>query len=319
MYTKEDKAKDSLGKIVSQYDDNLINVFGTGSFFYQDLSQGYDPQKDRTIDFHLVVKDVEQFYQNHIITQKELDSFGIRSDDVESIDSLLQTFKQKNELIPLYHLNEEEGYRITVMPYHKIDEWTSNDSPIGYFLTGRWQKPMREFLTSQDPRFLLGDKFQKIYEKGVELAINTSYGEYSTEDLVKEIYTLSYIAEGRGIGSKEKAEKIFESCRDESLNIYRPLIDKHFNTNLNTFTIPTSKRQAKQNKREFKKWGSPRAARVRHNLNEAFPNGDDFAARKIARFLKLNDENSLSRSLGLALLQPLKLYQSYQLTKLSEE
>lgn len=318
MTTREDKVKKEVEQIYSQHGDNLANIFGTGSFFYQDLSQEYGSQTDRTIDFHLVVNDLKTFYNNHEITAEELDNFGIQSDDKNSIDKLIKNFVQANKLVPLYHMNQNENYRITVVPYHKIDEWTSDDSPIGYFLTGRWQKPMKQYLTSENPHEL-DEKFRRIYEKGVELTMNTSYGEYSIEDFIERIYALSYMSEGRGIGSKKKSRKIFEACKDESLDIYEPLISRSFNTETGSFTIQNSRRKAKQNEREFKKWAAPRACWVRHNLNETFPNGDDFAARKIARSIKLDDNNPFSRTLGLLLLQPLKLYQSYQLSKLPNE
>jgi hypothetical protein len=341
MVTRKDKIDQVVETLDKRHNGNLIRIFGTGSYFHKDLDTEYQ-EGERPIDLHLVVRDLDDFYLNHIITEKELEEFGISKYDLYGIEETLAKFRDTNELVPLYHLNKEDGYRITVVPFDKLGEWISKDSPIGNFLTGRWQKPLAKLYDESDPvEELALDRghFPVAYDTGVRLAFETLGGEQTFDEIIQHIYGLSYASEGiRGLEGilRQKHKKIFEEMKAESREIYDDLIrdeiwrhsyevfedgeGKSRITYIGDLPEDVEKMAAKERINDFKEWSVPRYCRVLWYLQDSFPNTDDYAKRKMLRGLGFkNDKSKVGQAIvGLA-LKPLKNYMYKNIAKLPEE
>lgn len=217
MITRQDKLEEITESLQERHGDNIIKAFGTGSFFYKDMHHEYQEGKERVADIHLVVQDTEQFYENHELSEYELHNME------GSIDSKLWHYMLVNELIPLYHENIPKGYRLTVIPVEKLEDWTSfPNQSIGYFLVGRWQKPMEELITTETEEDSFVDERLKITRYiGVQMGLATCQGSITLDDFIKHIYWLSYLPENvRKKEAKIKPEQVFNAMKKESHEIY---------------------------------------------------------------------------------------------------
>lgn len=325
MYTRQDKLDDVTQTLLTRYGSNIIRIRGIGSFFENDINREYNSQKDRTIDLHVVINDIDAFYKNHIISTTELNEFGIQEHDKRAIRRVLDSFINVNAIVPLYHLNKEEGYRITVIPYDKLKEWLSLDSPIGYFLIGRWQKPMQELvLSNTEKNNGVEEHISRCADIGVQIAFSTLSGRKSIYETIKHIYYLSYHSDGiRGLDGilLKKPSKLLKRKKLESYKMYEYKIMKYaqdtgcLDSN-GIIHMHCSIIEAQKSLEDFKRWSVPRFLRTLYYLEQVFPNPKEFAQKKILRTIKLDDSKEFNKAIANLLLVPLRKYQYHHMLKL---
>jgi hypothetical protein len=325
MYTRQDKLDDVTQTLLTRYGSNIIRIRGIGSFFDNDINQEYNPQKDRTIDLHVVINDIDAFYKNHIISTTELNEYGIQEYDKMAVRKVLDSFISANAIVPLYHLNKDEGYRITVIPYDKLKEWLSLDSPIGYFLVGRWQKPMHELMLSDTEKNNgVEEHINHCADIGVQIAFSTLSGRKTVYEIIRHIYYLSYHAEGvRGLDGLllKKPSKMLQRKKQESYKMYKNKIKDYarelgYLDSEGFISIPRSYSEAQFELKDFKKWSVPRFLRTLYYLEQVFPNPKEFAQKKILRTIKLDDSKEFNKAIANLFLAPLRKYQYHQMLKL---
>ena len=273
MVSREYFLHDLSGKLLHKHEGSILRIAGIGSFFFNNQREEYKPEQDRTADLHLIVDNLEKFYSGF-----EPEKYGFSNKvDVENLVTI-------NEHIPSYYLSSDESYRITVTPFDKFEPWTSQCSEIGHFLAGRYQKPMTEIFEDKDSQSRLLSALDKIYNSGVDLSMKTMpAGEYSVEEVIENIFLLSYVAEGpRSMEARRKGKHrvYLDKMRDESMQLYAPRIEEKEGYADGKVIVPED---GAENLKQFKEWALPRFAYVVSLLSMINENPETYAQKKIVR------------------------------------
>jgi len=308
LITKETFTNGLTEKILIRYGNSVSRVGGTGSFFYEDMSRNYSLKGDRTVDIHLIINNPDKFYSNFDPTEFSLD----RRINVEKLLVI-------NKHIPSYFLSSDESYRITVTPLDKFEEWTSNDSKIGYFLSGRYQKPMTVLFQNSSDKNQIDNQLQNIYDLGVNLTLENFSVDKDTnmEDLIANLYLLSYISEGPRSAEAKKKNKhygILKALESESYEIY----EKRFVKSLERRVLDENM-NIEQNMKDFKNWAFPRFAFMVSLLSQTNSNPEEFAKKKIIRTWGYNENDKILQAAMTPVVFGLIKYKEFMMRNLPRE
>ncbi len=286
MQTKRDLLDICTCELQDMHPDNIDAIFGNGSFFHGNLDEEAT-DKERTIDFIILIDDLDGFYKNHVFEMPEL-----------STDESRQRLKEVNEKSILYIHQTQSRYRITVVPTEKFTEWTSPGSSIGYFLRGRMHKPLEEVLMMPGKAELIGEQLRNIRKEAIAHTFRMIHKPTFEYYFFTKLISLSYRAEGWRGGEAilfGKHRKIFKSQKDKFYEIYKSLIEEYIKEHDIRYDgycyYPnTTRKETAQFKRELGKMKSF-YAKILLNLQSVYPDPQDFYTRKILRVIKMQNSN----------------------------
>ncbi|MCB9358867.1 hypothetical protein H6503_02965 [Candidatus Woesearchaeota archaeon] len=289
MPTRNDLLQRSLEDITKMHAGNISALWGIGSFFSRPLEETAG-DKVRTIDIIALIDDLDIFYDTHKFEGK----FSVLS-------------RRRGELAELNHRSplyiHKDNYRMTIIPFDLFNSWTSKGSPVGYFVRGRMQKPLKELMISEEKKDDLDYQFANIRREAIEHTFRTIYKPITLNKFYERLCMLSYLTEGmRGweaiIFGKHK--KIFDAHNDEIHSIYAHHLLEYARENKEVFKglfngalYPTHTKEEAQDFIGQLKMQKPYYARVLMALQMSYPDPKGYFVEKASRIIKF--DNMMSR------------------------
>jgi hypothetical protein len=192
--------------LIDRYGDNLVGLIGYGSMVFG------RPRAGSLRDYWVIYRDYEDFHsRNEEFYQKSLNKKS-------TVEQQIKANKEGPNFYLVVDREHEIRIKTAVMQEDDFFRFCTSEPLV---VKGRMQKPLKIVLSSDK----IKEGIESARKEGVELGINLVNKEFTFDDFLFAVLSLSYRAEIRPEGKNKKIYSIIDKGKSELDRIYRPLLE----------------------------------------------------------------------------------------------
>jgi hypothetical protein len=193
--------------LFDKYGDNLVGLIGYGSMVFG------RPRAGSLRDYWVIYRDYEDFHSRNEEFYKE--SLNKKS----TVEEQIRTNKEGPNFYQWIDKENDIHIKTAVMQEDDFYRFCTSEPLV---VKGRMQKPLKIVRVSKKVQ----EGIDAARREGAELGINLINKEFTFDDFLFAVQSLSYRAEIRPEGKNRKIYSIIDKGKDELDRIYRPLLEE---------------------------------------------------------------------------------------------